>query len=213
MGRLLFLVFIGFLLLMKVSGKYELQIYSNGEELLLYKEKCRTCTVVPMKFHELYDPSNIRLNIGEPWFKITANICIPLNESKRLVVQETFLRSRSKWCGTEEDEAVESCCSERVNCPVKLKRNQRKGKAVNEFPFSINGCECEEKFAKCLKDVNNDEAKKVLKYHFETFVGGCLIYDHQQIFSEDSGKPKTCIKNKKKPKIWRVRKLKHLRVL
>ena len=57
------------------------------------------------------------------------------------------------------------------------------------FLFHIkkrNACDCEKSFATCLKKVDNKEAKKVLKYHFEIFSGTCIIYDNPYTYSEDS---------------------------
>uniref|UniRef100_R4G2M5 PLA2-SepT-1 n=1 Tax=Sepioteuthis australis TaxID=61682 RepID=R4G2M5_9MOLL len=211
--RFLILVFFTFISLVNVGAERELTIFTDGKQLLLYRKKCGTCAVLPMKSHKLYDPSNIRSNIGDVWFHILFKTCAKYTDTPLKVnaVLDAFLRNTSKWCGSKGDEAVENCCSKRARCPMKLKRMKTKGNAKNKNPFTINACDCEKSFANCLKKVDNKEAKKVLKYHFEIFSGTCIIYDNPYTYSEDSKTPKTCIKNTKKPKKWLIRKMYHLR--
>nr|ACJ22654.1 phospholipase A2 [Sepia latimanus] len=184
------------------------QLFYSRENLLLHINRCQACTVLPYEYHPLVDPGKSRTHVSPKMFEMMVRQC---SKNKATNVLNAFLRRSSKWCGNQGDKAVRQCCHERSSCPLKLKRNQMKDNVKNQHPFTINDCNCELKFAKCLKRVGNNEAQQVFKYFFEVFSSSCLTYDHPFTCNNQKKNGRTCTKNKKKPQKWQIRKLSNLK--
>uniref|UniRef100_R4FI47 PLA2-Sep-1 n=1 Tax=Acanthosepion pharaonis TaxID=158019 RepID=R4FI47_ACAPH len=183
------------------------QTFYSGENILLHINKCQACVVLPYEYHSIVDPGNNRTHVSPKMFQLMVSQC---SQNKATNVLNAFLRRSSKWCGNQGDKAVHQCCHERLSCPLKLNRKQVKDNVKNEHPFTINDCDCELKFAKCLKKVGNDEAQQLLKYIFEVFPSACLTYDHPFTCDSQKKNNKRCKKNTKKPKKWQIRNLSNL---
>uniref|UniRef100_A0A1W7RA04 Phospholipase A2 n=1 Tax=Hadrurus spadix TaxID=141984 RepID=A0A1W7RA04_9SCOR len=127
----------------------------------------------------LHTPRHAMKRISKDEMEFFEGRCLSVGESERTIWG-------TKWCGAGNEAAnysdlglfdnVDRCCREHDHCD-NIPAGKTKYGLKNEGVFTMMNCKCEEKFGKCLDDIDGIISSKpvsAVKYvYFELYGNGC----------------------------------------
>ena len=117
-------------------------------------------------------------------FQLISIRYIFIKENQNQIYFLLLLSTGTKYCGIGEDEDMtefgryehtDYCCKQHDLCPLSIKKFGWRFGIMNWRPYTLSSCDCNQRFLRCLQDVDSPVSSFVERIFFKVLKVPCIV--------------------------------------